>query len=337
MAEYQTRTTEEQTQALFDKYVLPKVALTIILAASLVGTWLSTNLGGYPGAALTIARWAFLTTMGILTGGLVWKHVFIRPADLGDGAAAYCSEMYTRFDRIASGSLVVIGVASPIVVWGYLDALRDPVSVGIYGTLLGTWFAVLVFNTLRDASVDEQFRSLSGLLGLGLALGVVTATAVLEVAIRGFEPLAGGVRLLHLLAFAVWVGGAVWNIFVAVPTGQNRPTIGVIQAAGEQLERFRWAVRFIIPTLFATGLYQAYDVFGTALWVYVGHRFGLAILMKVGLIGLLVVIFKLCPMWRACSPIDGVCDVEDLAGSESDSSRQNPDPVIHSTGVPEDE
>ncbi|MFC7193943.1 hypothetical protein ACFQL4_03630 [Halosimplex aquaticum] len=119
---------------------------------------------------------------------------------------------------------------------------------------------------------------------------------------RGFDPVAAGVRILHLLTFAVWIGGAVWNIFVAVPTGQKRPTVRVIQAAGEQLERFRWAVRFIIPTLFLTGLYQAVDSLGTNGSSYLGSTVGVAVLAKVGFIGLLVVIFKLCPMWRACSP-----------------------------------
>ncbi|WP_205427883.1 hypothetical protein [Halorussus sp. MSC15.2] len=45
---------------------------------------------------------------------------------------------------------------------------------------------------------------------------------------------------------------------------------------------------------------------------YLGNLVGLAVLAKIGFVGLLVVIFKLCPMWRACSPIDGVCELEDL-------------------------
>ncbi|ACV49376.1 hypothetical protein [Halomicrobium mukohataei] len=139
---------------------------------------------------------------------------------------------------------------------------------------------------------------------------------------RGLDPVAAGVRILHLTAFAVWVGGAVWNIFVAVPTGQKRPTIGVVRAAGQQLERFRWAVRFIVPTLLVTGLFQAVDSLGTAVTSYLGSGVGVAVLAKVGCIGLLVVMFKLCPMWRACSPIEGVCELDGLG--ESDPGENEP-------------
>jgi len=85
---------------------------------------------------------------------------------------------------------------------------------------------------------------------------LVVITALAKVASRGFDPVAGLIRVLHLLTFAVWVGGAVWNIFVAVPTGQVRPTIAVVRAASQQLERFCWAVRFIIPTILLTGVYR---------------------------------------------------------------------------------
>jgi len=52
---------------------------------------------------------------------------------------------------------------------------------------------------------------------------------------------------------------------------------------------------------------------------------GLAILAKLGFVALLFVIFKTCPMWRACSPIDGVCDLEDLDRGSSDGSPESPD------------
>lgn len=69
MTEPQTRTAPEQTDALFDRYTLPKVALAVILAASLVGTWVTTTLSGTPSAALAVARWAYFVALGVLTGG----------------------------------------------------------------------------------------------------------------------------------------------------------------------------------------------------------------------------------------------------------------------------
>jgi len=46
--------------------------------------------------------------------------------------------------------------------------------------------------------------------------------------------------------------------------------------------------------------------------------FGLLILAKLALVIALIGIFLTCPMWRACSPIAGMCELEDL--------QQTPDP-----------
>lgn len=83
-------------------------------------------------------------------------------------------------------------------------------------------------------------------------------------------------------------------------------------AAGQQLERFRVAVRLILPTLILTGLWQAYRYVGFSLSALTGSTIGLLILAKVALVVALVVIFLTCPMWRACSPIAGMCKMEDL-------------------------
>ncbi|WP_436931412.1 hypothetical protein [Halosimplex halobium] len=308
-----TRTAAEESDPLFDRYTLPKVALSVVLVASLVGTWVTARLGG-AGVVVAAVKWAYFVAAGVLTGGFVWKHLFVRPADLGEGAGEYCVAMYDRFDRIAAGAVAALAVAGAVVVRSYLAAFGATPAVAGFAALLTAWLALAAATTARSGPVDERFRSPLGLATLGLGLAVVAATAVAEVALRGFEPVAAGVRVLHLLAFAVWIGGAVWNIFVAVPTGKRRSTVPVVRAAGEQLERFRWAVRFIIPTLLLSGLYQAVDGLGTALGTYLGSAVGLAVLAKVGTIGLLVVIFKLCPMWRACSPIEGVCELDDLGG-----------------------
>jgi hypothetical protein len=337
MPESQTQTVAEQTDALFDRYTLPKIALAVILVASLVGTWVTTTLNGTAALTLAVAKWAYFVALGVLTGGYVWKHLFVRPADLGTEAADYCAEMYDRFDRIAAGAIAVLAISGMVVFWRYLGAVGQTIGVFGYAALVAVWMAFAVITTRRNAAIEHQFRSTVGLAALALALAVVIATAIIEVGMRGLDAVAVGVRILHLLAFAVWIGGAVWNIFVAVPTGQKRPTVRVVQAAGEQLERFRWAVRFIIPTLFLTGLYQAVDGLGTNVSLYLGSTVGLAVLAKVGFIGLLVVIFKLCPMWRACSPIEGVCELDDLSeGSTGRSGSENSEPIRESAEVAHD-
>lgn len=327
MSDTPAQTATRAADDLFDKYTLPKIALAVILAASLVGAWVTTTLSGR-GFALVAARWAYFVSLGVLTGGLLWKHAFVRPADLETGAQEYCAQMYDRFDRIATGSLVALAVSGAVVSWRYVTHLDGVVLAFGYSLVVGLLVVSVAVTTRRTGAVDDQFRSPLGVTALGLALVVTVGTAVLEVSLRGFDPAAAGVRTLHLVTFAVWLGGAVWNIYVAVPTGQQRPTSAVARAAGEQLERFRWAVRIIIPTLFLTGLYQAVDALGTLGHTYLGTTVGLAVLAKIGFIGGLVVIFKLCPMWRACSPIDGVCDLEDLGGTVSDDGDGTDEPGV---------
>ena len=303
------------TEALFDRYLLPKVALTIIVAASLLGSWVSTTLVSDSGIVSAVATWAFLVALGTLVGGLLWKHLFVRPADLGTGAREYCVAMYERFDRIASLAVIVTVLAGSVVLWRYVERFGTTVEVASLAMLGLTTVGIVAWTILTDRTVESQFRSRAGLLALTFGLLTLLATAIAEVAMRGLEPAGTVVRMLHLLAFAVWIGGAVWNIFVAVPSGKERPRVDVVAAAAEQLERFRWAVRFVIPTIFLTGAYQAVDAIGLNVSVYVTSTIGLAILAKAGFIGVLFVIFKLCPMWRACSPIEGVCDLEELGSS----------------------
>ncbi|MGQ3413273.1 hypothetical protein ACT4ML_13535 [Natrinema sp. LN54] len=304
---------------LFDRYLLPKVALAVILTGSLLGTWVSGRFGGQS-IAVTLAKWSYFVATGVLTGGLVWKHCFVRPRDLGANAGDYCAEMYARFDRIATGAVALLAVSGPIVLAAYVSALgTGALTVGL-GSLLAAWLGTVAVTAQRSAAAEAQFRSPVGLLALALALAVVAGTGIAEVSLRGFDPVTAGVRTIHLFAFVAWIGGAVWNIFIAVPTGQRRPTTAVVRAAGDQLERFRWTVRFVIPLIFLTGLYQAVAVLGVRFETYAGTAVGWVVLAKIGIIGLLAVIFKLCPMWRACSPVEGVCELEETGSGSGTAS-----------------
>ncbi|MFB6201998.1 MAG: hypothetical protein ABEI98_08300, partial [Halorhabdus sp.] len=78
MPESRTQPATDTADGLFDRYTLPKVALAVILAASLVGTWLTTTLSGHASVAVAAAKWTYFVALGTLTGGFVWKHVFVR-------------------------------------------------------------------------------------------------------------------------------------------------------------------------------------------------------------------------------------------------------------------
>ncbi|WP_135820758.1 hypothetical protein [Halostella litorea] len=312
-----TQTVGAVADDLFDRYLLPKVALTIILVASLVGVGVSVRLSGRWRPLLVVAKWAQFVALGVLAGGLLWKHGFVRPRDVEADAGEYCERMYGRFDRIAVGAAAVLAAGSAVSLPAYAERLADPVLAGL-GVALAATAALVVADAARERPAAASFRSPLGLAALAAALAAVGATATAEVALTAGPPAAVAVRSLHLLAFAAWIGGAVWNIFIAVPTGQANPTTAVVGAAGQQLERFRWVVRFVFPTILLTGLYQAVDALGASLGTYLGSPVGLAVLAKVGAVGTLFVVFKLCPMWRACSPIEGVCDIADGPAGEGD-------------------
>lgn len=313
MAEPVRETRETAGTKLFDKYLLPKIALGVILLASFVGTAVTLELTGRWDPLDAVVKWAYFVALGILTGGLTWKHLFVRPADLETDAIEYCERMYERFDRLSLAVLFALGPGAYVALVQYASAgsprLSGSLSVAIVGLTL-----FVAIDTLRNRPVDGAFRATTGVLALGFAVAAVILTAVAEVSLRTGGATALFVRVFHLLAFAIWIGGAVWNLFVAVPSGQERPTTAVIRAAGEQLERFRWTVRVIIPTLLLTGLVQSVHLHGYSLTPYARSVVGVAIAAKLGFVALLFVIFTACPMWRACSPIDGVCDLEELAG-----------------------
>jgi putative copper resistance protein D len=71
-----------------------------------------------------------------------------------------------------------------------------------------------------------------------------------------------------------------------------------------------------LPTLIITGFIQAYRYVGFNLNALTTSIFGWLILTKLLLIGVLIVVFLTCPMWRACSPISGMCKLDDLYAKE---------------------
>lgn len=305
---------------LFDKYLLPKVALTIILAASLVGTAVSLSLSSGWSWSLGLAKWVFFVSLAVLTGGLCWKHAFVRPGDVTGDAAAYSARTFARFDRIALGATILLFATTPFVVRAYPPLAVGHNSLFYTGGLLLAFAFLAGWMAIRDRPAADIHRSHLGIITLAVGVLATLAVTVLEVRAGGeYGAIPMVVRGVHLLAFSVWLGGAVWNIFAAVPSGQAEPTLAVIEAAGEQLERFRGAVRVIIPTIVLTGVVQAVLEFGHSLAPYTTSLIGVAIVAKLGLIGVLFAIFLTCPMWRACSPIDGVCDLTDLddPGSEA--------------------
>lgn len=311
-----TNTPRVTQTGLLDRYVLPKVALTVITFASLAGTWLTMTTHGAGSWLQVVPRWLHLISLAFLSGGYMWKALFARPASKAGQIAAFTaftSGQYEGFRRLTRFVL-------PVFVAG---ALFDVARFSGWNVGWPIWAAVATLLLLvgmigRDAYArrerGEPFaeRRLAAAILALLVLYAFVQAAFDVILAQGGQPLPLLVRWLHLAAFGLWFGGAVWNIFIAVPAAREIVSLQVVVAASQQLERFRVAVRLLLPTLIVTGAWQAFRYVGWNLSAMTASSFGLLILFKLALVGLLIVVFLTCPMWRACSPIAGMCKIDDL-------------------------
>jgi TusA-related sulfurtransferase len=304
-------------EGLFNRYLLPRVALAVIAIGSLVGVYLTMSTHGAP-PAWALVRWLHLIALGTLAGGAMWWGFFQRRPDLAADhlpAGRFAVAQQQRFRIVGGAALLAAILTAPYLLWFSSWAARAGLqalwiangvvlaaALGLAGWLL--WQP----PTQASAFAARRVRLAWGALTLTLAL-----TALLDAQLTFPDQVAAWLlRPIHLVAFGLWFGGAVWNIFIAVPAARTTLALPVVIAAAEQLERFRYAVRVILPTLLITGLLQALPYTGFSLYPLIGSFFGQLILLKLELIAGLFVIFITCPMWRACSPIRGMCDLEDL-------------------------
>ena len=305
---------------LLDKYVLPKVALTVITIASFIGIWLTMSTNGAGTWSQVATRWLHLVSFAMLAGGFMWKGLFTRPAQKQAQQPyfiQFTSASFARFRRLTQIILPVFA----------LTAVYDLFRFALWG--VDGWIVeaeiYLLAMIMLAAGVDAYGRHQKNPFAeRNLARFVLLLLLLDALVLAGFDvTLAQGgqawpllVRWLHLAAFGLWFGGAVWNIFITVPAARDIISVPVVVAASQQLERFRIAVRLILPTLIVTGFIQAYRYVGFNLNALTASTFGWLILTKLLLIGVLIVVFLTCPMWRACSPISGMCKLDDLYAKE---------------------
>lgn len=278
---------------------LPKVAFTLISLASLAGA-IFTGLGfGLEPLALGL-RWFALWSLALAGGFVTWRLFYLRDAerDLDDtvvGRLNTTALTKANTVSIVVGALVILSSFGTLSV-GYLDYVPAARFLILGGTLaLGM---VLLAGVQRRGLATLSF---------GLTAALILGWALLDAG-TGWE---GAVRLAHLTAFSLWLGGALWNIAVAMPAGRQHPTVTAVLAGARQLDRFRWVVRFSLPTIIITGLVMAgfYTVMPLEWWLTFP---GVLLPLKVLAIVALVVVFITCPLFRQCSPVQGVCNVDDL-------------------------
>jgi putative copper resistance protein D len=276
---------------------LPRVAFTLITLASMGGAIFTGHGMGLSAFELPV-RWLALWTTAMAGGLLVWRLVYLRTVEPGLDAAivdALNDTALRRADRVSRGlaPLVALGTGGALAS-GYLQpGVRWSLAVGALA------LAALLAAGISRPIIAAPAIMVSALLLLGWAYGDAGADW------------RGGVRLLHLTAFTLWLGGALWNIAVAMPAGRAHPTVDAVLAGARQLDRFRWVVRFALPTIIVTGLVMAdaYRALPAQWWV---HFPGVLIPLKVLMIVALIGVFIACPLFRQCSPVQGVCNIDDL-------------------------
>ncbi len=267
---------------------LPKVAFTLISLASLAGAVFTGLHLGLSLPALLL-RWLLLWLLALALGFSAWRTLYLREEkDLGAEAQAFLAEEQAVWKRLAQPLGLVLVLLSPSLAlfpylgpaWGYMSLAQVFLGLGLWlgrpGLALGLSLALTLFWAERDT--------------------------------QGLWPSA--LRALHLSAFGLWLGGALFNLLVNVPVGIRHPYVQAVVAGARQLERFRFVVRLALPTLLFTGFFMAA---GYRLPLEAWGKFPFMLIpLKLGFILALVVIFITCPLYRQCSPVRGVCNLDDL-------------------------
>lgn len=282
---------------------LPKVAFTLITLASLAGASLTATLAGVTGVPL-VARWLSMWAVALAGGFAAWRVFYLRRSDPQAEQA-----------KLEALNTTALGRARTVGRW-----VAPIVAASIAGPLLTPYLA---FQPLVQWGLVAALTGIAAALSAGVdrlpAASAVLALSALAVSLWSYADAgsgwAGWVRLAHLAAFTLWLGGALWNIAVAMPAGRKHPNVDAVIAGAHQLDRFRWVVRFSLPTIIITGLIMAgaYRALPVSWWTALP---GALIPLKVLAIVALVVVFITCPLFRHCSPVQGVCDLDDLENAD---------------------
>lgn len=278
--------------------LLPRAAFVLITFASLLGVYFTGRIHGLAGFAL-FYRWTAIWSPALVVGFLAWRLFYLRAAESGLSP-----------DRVGALHEALLGrvklVGRYLAVFS-LVAASAPLAVPYLNTWQST--ALVAFNLAAAVLLPFAWRGrFVSLLGLAAGAGTLVLWSAAD---SGGLVYLALVRGAHLLAFGLWLGGALFNLAAAVPAGRRHANMHAVVAGARQLERFRWVVRTSLPTIIFTGVWMAlrYGGITSPFW---RDGLGLLIPLKLGLIGALVVIFITCPLYRACSPVRGVCNLDDL-------------------------
>lgn len=235
----QSLTQQRLAGGLLDRYLLPKVALTVISLASLASVYLTMTTHGAP-PAWALVRWLHLIALGTLAGGTMSWGFFRRRTEEADVSTVgrFTVAQQQRFRIVGGAALLAALVTAPRLLWfgrwaarADLQMLWAANGIGLAAALgLAGW--LLLQPPAEERAFDVQRTRLTwGALTLALAL-----TALLDARLPfPTRPTAWLLRPIHLIAFGLWFGGAVWNIFITVPAARDTLALPVVDELDQTL------------------------------------------------------------------------------------------------------
>lgn len=251
----------------------PRIVLVLLLVASGAGRWL-TSRGQGTGLRSFVAEWGVLVGLAVLVGGVGW-WLFLWPQD--GTPTSRCDEFVKR--RLGLTLLIGAGI---FAVASILSFVNTPTETAFVRIVVSAAAGTFVLRTVSDKESSQYLYT--GIIVLGVAGLVTTVTG------NVFDPISidALVRFGHLLAFVVWLGGALWHNIIIIAAIHRFPQAKT--ALKSQSEGFRPVVFAIIGILFLTGLYQAATLVGTSLSTYTGTIYGALVLLKVATLTILTLL-----------------------------------------------
>jgi len=255
--------------------IAPRFVLLALLAAALGGVWIGD---GWRDPGSVLAWWITLVALGALLGGTYWRLVLFRSAAYEDPALARGTRSHWRRIELAVAVVVIVAVAG-VVGRNHVDpAAGQPEAVLVAAVLTGGTAAIgAALLEFRRPEVTVVLRTIA----LIAAAGAIGAAAAVEVST--VDPTAWSVRLLHLLAVGLWLGGALWHNAVVLPLGGP-----VAPGLRTQVKRFRRHLPAVVVVVFATGFSQTHRLFGTDVGAVLETDVGRVIILKLALLAALV-------------------------------------------------
>lgn len=230
----------------------PRFVLLLLLAGAFAGIWVTHR---SQSIAARLISWTVVVATGALAGGTYWKLLLFNASAFDRSATRqWVRSRWRRLETVLVWTATVAGFAYLYRGIGAPTADFGSLVLGIGALVTVASWASL--NGLSATGVEGKTNRWRGGIFAGSVVSI-TGFALLE---TGLANPAWVVRLGHVSAVALWVGGAVWHNFVVLPTVRRYPEAA--PAMKSQARGFRRHLPIVIVVLLGTGTYQTVSLAG---------------------------------------------------------------------------